>query len=142
MSKPQTYESSVLVDTPPSRVWQVWTDVEHWPEWSDSVTSVEPLDDGPLQVGSRLRIAQPGLPTTVWTVTELVEETRFVWHSSSPGVSTVATHEVTGEGTGSRVTARIEQGGPLSRLARALKGRLVERYLALESAGLKARSEG
>jgi uncharacterized membrane protein len=138
----QVYEASISVDAPPERVWEVWSDIERWPAWTASVTAVERLDGpGPLRVGSRVRIRQPRLPVAVWTVTELVEGQRLAWTSSAPGVRTVATHVVEREGTGSRATARIEQGGLLSGVVRLLMGGLVERYLVLESAGLKARSE-
>ncbi|MCW2847400.1 MAG: hypothetical protein JWR90_1374 [Marmoricola sp.] len=141
MSKPQTYEATVEVRATPQRVWQVWTDVARWPEWTDSVTSVELLDSGPLELGSRLRIRQPRLPVTVWTVTDLVEHSHFSWTASAMGVSTVATHEMRPSGEGCSVTARIEQGGPLSRVLGLAVGSLTQRYLSLESAGLKRRSE-
>ena len=38
------------------KVWTVMTDVARWPEWTASVTSVEPLGGGPFDVGSRVRI--------------------------------------------------------------------------------------
>lgn len=63
-------ERSTTVDVaaPADVVWEVLVDVERWPEWTDSVTSVQALDDGPLTVGSRVEVAQPKIPLGTYTV--------------------------------------------------------------------------
>ena len=33
-------EDSVEIAAPPQLVWDVFTDVEHWPDWTSSVTSL------------------------------------------------------------------------------------------------------
>lgn len=45
-------------------------EVERWPEWAPTVTSIRRLDDGPLAVGSRVRVAQPRIAPTEYVVTE------------------------------------------------------------------------
>ncbi len=135
------FESSVTIDAPPARVWEVFSDVEAWPSWTSTISTVERLDDGPLKVGSRTRIKQPRLPAAVWEVTEYVPGSHFVWEARSPGVRTIGGHYVSAAGSGSVAVSRIEQRGPAGWLAGLLTRGLTNRYLALEGAGLKARSE-
>jgi len=135
------FESAVTIDASPARVWEVFSDVERWPEWTETVTSVEHLDQGPLKVGSRTRIKQPKLPAAMWEVTEYVEGSHFVWEARSPGVRTVGGHYVTAEGSGARAVSRISQRGPGGWLAGLLTRGLTNRYLSIEGQGLKARSE-
>ena len=132
---------TVDIGAPPEVVWAVLSDVESWPAWTASITSIRPLSPDRLQVGSRVRIEQPRLPATVWTVSDLVEGERFTWTSSSPGVHTCASPCVVGTAAGSRVTLCIDQVGVLGRLVGRLYGGLTRRYVEMEAAGLKQRSE-
>lgn len=135
------FEASIRIDATAEEVWAVYSDVERWPEWTQSVTSVERLDTGPLAVGSRVRIRQPRLPTAVWTVTELVEGSHFLWEAKGPGLTTVGGHFVAAESEGTRATARLDQLGPGGAVIGLVTARLTRRYLDLEVAGLKARTE-
>ena len=132
---------TVDISAPTEVVWAVLSDVQSWPVWTASVTSVRPLSPDPLQVGSRIRIKQPRLPATVWTVSDLVEGERFTWTSTGPGVHTRASHRVVRTAEGSRATLSIDQAGVLGRLVGRLYGGLTRRYVAMEAAGLKQRSE-
>lgn len=111
------FEASIDIAAPAERVFAVYSDVERWPEWTRSVTSVERLDDGPLRVGSRARVRQPRLPTAVWEVTELVPDRSFTWVARGPGIVTTGSHVVTPlDGDGVKATAALEQAGPLGSL--------------------------
>jgi uncharacterized protein YndB with AHSA1/START domain len=135
--------TSITIDAPAQRVWSVMTDVERWPEWTASVTRVERLDTGPFGVGSRARIRQPKLPTTIWTVSDLQPERSFAWTAGASGVTTVAEHEITpGPGGGVTVTLSIRQSGLLSPLLALLASGLTRRYIRMEAEGLKRRAEG
>ncbi len=112
------FMATIDIAAPAQLVYEVYTDVERWPEWAARVTSVERLDQGPLRVGSRARIKQPRLPTTVWEVTEVVTGRSFTWIARGPGIITTASHVVTPpEADGpTRVTASLQQTGPLGQV--------------------------
>ena len=135
------FEDSAVIAAPPATVWAVYSDVEHWPDMTESVTSVELLDPGPLRVGSRARIRQPRLPVATWTVTEIDEGRSFTWVARGPGVRSTGTHVVEPHADGARATAILVQGGPLGPVVGFLTRGLTRRYLAMEAAGLKARAE-
>ena len=135
------FESSVTVQAPAQRVWEVFSDVARWPEWTPTVESVERLDEGRIHVGARTRIRQPKLPVAIWEVTELVEGEYFEWVSRGPGVRTTGGHRVTATPAGTVATSVIDQQGPLGWLFGSLLAKLTNRYLALEGESLKKASE-
>ena len=107
--------TSIDVEAPVEQVWEALREVELWPEWAPTVTSVRRLDDGPL----------------------------FTWVATGPGVHTTARHLLEELGTGStRVTLAVEQAGPVGVVMGRFYRRLTDRYLTAEAEGIKARSEG
>ena len=134
---------SIDVAASPARVWEVLVDVERWPEWTDSVTSVRTLSPGPLAVGSRVEISQPKIPTGTYTVTSLEPGGSFTWEQRQPGSTVSAHHECTPlPDGGTRVELRVVMSGAVGAVVGRLYRKLTERYLAMEAAGLKARAEG
>ena len=137
----QLYEETIEVHADPQRVWEVLVDVESWPDWTPSMTTVEVLSPRPLGPGSRVAIKQPRLAPAEMTVDEYVEGRSFAWSSEMKGLRTVADHRVEPTPTGSRVTLVLRQSGPLAGLVRLAYGRMIRRYMHLESTGLKQRAE-
>lgn len=90
--------SKSQVSAPLEQVIAALTDVQRWPEWTESVTSVRRLEPGPLAIGSRTRIKQPRLRESVWQVTEH-NDRGFSWESRSLGVVTTARHQVEPDAT-------------------------------------------
>lgn len=137
------FEKTIDVAASAEHVFGVYINVERWPEWTESVTSVERLDDGPLQVGSRVRMKQPRLPAAVWEVTELTPERSFTWVARGPGIVTTASHVITPTDQDDRVTvtATLDQAGPLGPLLGLLTKRMTNQYIETEVRGLKARCE-
>jgi uncharacterized membrane protein len=132
---------SIDISAAPERVWRVITDVESWPQWTRSMTTVKRLDDGPLRVGSQARIKQPGLPKLVWQVTGITEGAEFTWVTRTPGVSTTATHRLDETPAGVRLTLAVAWDGIFAGVVAALAGKRTREYLALETAGAKTRAE-
>jgi uncharacterized membrane protein len=135
------FDHSTTIQAPADRVWQVFSDVERWPEWTPTVESVERLDPGPLQLGARTRIRQPKLPVAIWEVTELTDGEFFEWVSKAPGITTTGQHRVISTPEGTVATATIIQEGPLGWLFGRLYAGLTKRYIRTETERLKQISE-
>ena len=135
------FDHSSTIQASPERVWEVFSDVERWPDWTPTVDSVERLDAGRIHIGARTRIRQPKLPVAVWEVTELKDGEYFEWVSSAPGVRTTGGHRVISTPEGTVATATIIQEGPLGWLFGRLYAGLTKRYIATETAKLKEVSE-
>ena len=136
-------ESSVEIDAPTSLVWEVFTDVERWPEWTASVTNLVALDGPGLAVGKRFQIKQPKLPTLVWEVTDVAPGVSWTWAQHSSGGSTFAHHALTPMDDGhTLVRQALDQRGPVGAIVGRLMLRRTRRYLEMEAQGLKLRSEG
>jgi uncharacterized membrane protein len=135
-------EDSVEIAAPPQLVWDVFTDVEHWPDWTSSVTSLVGLDAPALAVGRRFAIKQPGMSKLVWTVTEIEPGSSWTWVQRSPGVLVSARHDVIAQPGGrTLVRQQLDQRGVLGALVGRLMVKKTKRFLELEAQGLKARSE-
>jgi hypothetical protein len=116
-------------------------DVEKWHEWTPSIVSVRRLDSGAFRVGSRARVKQPKFLPALWEVTQLTEGRYFTWVTRSPGVRASGEHTVEPTASGSRATLAVTYDGMLGALAAKLLAKLTDRYLYMEAAGLKQRSE-
>lgn len=133
------HEVTTAIAAPADRVWAILSDVERWPSWTASVTSVEL--DGPLAEGATAKIRQPKLPVTTWRVTEVVPGRSFTWEAKAPGSHATGWHEVTPTGDHScEVRLAIEQAGPLGALVGLVYRGLTARYVRMEADGLAAES--
>jgi len=137
------FEATIEISAPAQRVYDVYSDVERWPEWTESVTSVQRLDDGPLRVGSSARIKQPRLPTAEWEVTDIEPGRSFTWTARGPGIISTGSHVVARTDREGQVTATasVHQAGAFGWLLGLMTKRLTDRYLQIEVGGLKARCE-
>ena len=133
------FSITVEIPAPPPLVWSVLADVTRWTEWTASISRVQLLSPGPLQIGSRVRIHQPKLPPAFWRVTDLNPGASFTWVSRAPGVRVTAQHSAEAIADGTRVILSIRYEGLLGGLLARWVGDLNESYLAMEASGLKKR---
>jgi len=135
-------EDSIEIDAPAPLVWQVFSDVEHWPDWTESVTSLVGRDGANLAVGKQFSIKQPGLAKLVWKVTAIDAGSSWTWVQRSPGVNVSARHWVIPQPDGSTlVRQELEQRGVIGALVGRMMLKKTKRFLELEARGLKNRSE-
>lgn len=129
------------IAAPPSRVWDVLSDIERWHEWTESVTSAKRLDTGPLVVGSKVILCQPKLPPAEYTVTALEDGKGFAFETRSPGALVVGNHRIEPANGGSRVTLSLKFSGLIGPTTAFMMRKMINRYLEMDAAGLKKRCE-
>ena len=131
-------ERRIEIKAPRPKVWAALVAVQNWPLWTESMTRIERLEDGPFGMGSQVRITQPKLPVLVWQVVEFEPGASFAWQATSRGVTTLASHRAAEAADGqSTVTLAIKQTGPLASLAGLALGPVTRRYVDMEAEGLK-----
>ena len=137
----KTFTVAIDIAASPARVFDVMTDVERWCEWTASIKQVRRLDSGSFGLGSRALVRQPRFPPALWTVMDLQPGREFTWVSGAPGLRVAGVHRAEPTAGGTRATLAVEISGLFSDPWAWLTGAITERYIGLEAAGLKARSE-
>jgi len=133
---PMRVSHTIQIRAPLDRVWAVTLDVERWPDWTPTVTSVERLDGGPVQVGSRVRMKQPLQPPSEWVVTRCDAGKAFAWETRRPGLRMIGTHEMRTAPTGTTNILHVDAHGPLAVLLWPLLLLAMRRALRDENVGL------
>ena len=86
------FETSIEIDAPQQRVWDVLSAIEAWPQRIETVDRVELLTPAPIATGSRVRLKQPKLGEGTWDVTAWEAPSWFEWTQKMAGTTTVAGH--------------------------------------------------
>jgi uncharacterized membrane protein len=127
---------TIQIQAPLDRVWSATLDLERWPDWTPTVTSLERLDAGPVQVGSRVRIKQPLQTPSEWVVTRLEAGEVFAWETRRPGLRMVGTHEMRAAPTGTTNMLHVDAHGALALVLWPLLLLALGRALRDENLGL------
>jgi uncharacterized membrane protein len=136
------FDHEATINAPASMVWDIYSDVEHWPDWTASIKTVKYVEGTGLELGNKAEIEQPKLPRATWTVTALTPGASWIWESRAPGVHTTAVHELeVVDANTTKVHTAIVQEGFLGAIVGRIWAKLTRTYLTMEADGLKSRSE-
>ena len=106
------FEDSAVIAAPASTVWEVYSDVGHWP--GDGLRHLRrAARPGPAAGGLAGPDPPAPAPVAEWTVTEIDPGRSFTWVARGPGVRTTGTHVVEPHGDGAGPPRSSTQGGPL-----------------------------
>ena len=127
----------VVTSASPEIVWQVLADVEHWSDWTPTVTQIVPEENVGLMVGARYRVVQPGLRPAVYEVTDCSPDQRFTWEQKVLGGSMIADHRLRACNDGTEVELAFSSKGLLATIAGNLLLRKIWDYVRTEAKSLK-----
>lgn len=123
----------------PEVVWKVLSDLEHWCDWTPTVTAIAPLANGELSVGARYRVTQPKMRPAIYEVTECIPNTAFKWVRRVVGGCMVADHRIFAFEGETNVELSFASTGLLANVIALLFSSIIEDYVATEAKSLKAR---
>jgi hypothetical protein len=122
------FEHSADSKASPAAIWNRYTDVENWSQWSQKGVEESSLD-GDFKVGTEGMTKAPHLPKEKFELIEVEPERRFVSQAKLPGGTLVFEHQIEPTEGGTRITHKASLDGPLSFVWRPLVGRMVQRGL-------------
>ena len=135
-------EHTEEINAPVREVWALTVDVESWPAITPTMTRIERVDDAPLQIGSDVRIKQPGQRERVWTVSALDPQRQFAWSTKALGMTMTGSHRLEASDAGTRNTLVIDLDGPMAPVLGPLMRRPLRRALESENEGFRTAVEG
>lgn len=132
------YEVTTTIDAPVDLVWQTVSEIEKWPDWSPTMTSVRRLDTGELRAGSTAEVHQPTQPPRRWTVSRVEPRRSFAWETSGAGLRLFADHVLSGPDGQVEVLLTFTTSGVLGPVAGLFAGKTIRRLVDTEASSLKA----
>ncbi len=107
----KTY-SKVYEGVTKEKVWQLWSDVNNWPQWDKELKYCEL--NGEFSQGSQFILKPIHGPKVKITLSEVVTHQRFTDYTKFPGAIMYDTHELEETADGLRITNTIKVKGILS----------------------------
>lgn len=133
-------EASLETSAPPSQVWRVWSDVNHWPEWNPDMKASRL--DGPLKLGATGMIDTRSGGKHDVMVTHFEDGRSFELESTAlPGTKMAIRATITPSGSGSRITQGFEPRGLLAPIVGPMMSGQIMKTFNSVLAGLKQKVE-
>ena len=133
-------EASLETSAPPDRVWQVWSDVNRWPEWNPDMKASR--IDGPLKLGATGNIDTRSGGKHDVVVTHFEQGRSFELESTAlPGTKMGIRATITPSGSGSRITQGFEPRGLLAPIVGPMMGGAILKTFNSVLTGLKQKVE-
>lgn len=133
-------EASLETTAPPTTVWRVWSDVNHWPEWNPDMN--ESRLDGQLELGATGMINTKSGGKHDVVVTDYEEGRSFELESTAlPGTKMAIRATIAPNGSGSRITQGFEPRGLLAPIVGPMMGGQILKTFNAVLNGLKRKVE-
>ena len=121
-------EHSAESKASPESVWERYTDVKLWSEWSKGVEESEL--DGEFEAGSKGTVKPPNLPRSAFELIEVEPERSFTSQAKLPLGTIRLEHTLEPTDGGTKITHRTTIDGPLDFVWTRVVGWVVKRELA------------
>jgi hypothetical protein len=135
---PAVASKEAFVHASPEDVWTVLSDLEKWPQWNESVKTMEVR--GPVAPGTEFRWVA-GRTKITSRLEEVDPPHRIVWSGTTMGIRAVHIWELTADDTSTKVSTQESFQGLIVRLFARRMGRSLERALAQSVEALKREVE-
>ncbi len=133
-------EASLETSASPDRVWQVWSDINRWPEWNPDMKASHV--DGPLKLGATGNIDTRSGGKHDVVVTQFEQGRSFELESTAlPGTKMAIRASISPSGSGSRITQGFEPRGLLAPIVGPMMGGAILKTFNSVLNGLKRRVE-
>jgi hypothetical protein len=133
-------EASLETSASPDRVWQVWSDINRWPEWNPDMKASH--IDGPLKLGATGNIDTRSGGKHDVVVTQFEQGRSFELESTAlPGTKMAIRATIAPSGSGSRITQGFEPRGLLAPIVGPMMGGAILKTFNAVLGGLKRKVE-
>jgi carbon monoxide dehydrogenase subunit G len=90
------FSASVEINATAEKVWALVNNAEEWPRWIASLKKIEKVSEGPLEVGSRVRVIAKSLITVdlLMTITEFLPGRRVAMEGKVLGTRMTRYYEL------------------------------------------------